>query len=145
MARTAEQRRAANRPGLRYPSDLADAEWALVSPMMRPTKRGGRPRTVTLRAVLNAIFDVLSTGCQGQALPKDLPPKRTVWDDFPLWQWDGTIERSTSLSANASGARPTRRLRSSIVRRRRRHNRGTTLDPSGYDAGKKTVGASATS
>ena len=59
-----EHRRTASRHGLRYPSDLTDAEWALVEPMIPPAKRGGRPREVNLREVLNAIFYVLSTGCQ---------------------------------------------------------------------------------
>jgi transposase len=92
MAWTAEHRRAANRRGLRYPSDLTDAEWALVVPLIHPGKRGGRPRTVDVREVLNAVFHVLSTGCQWQALPKDLPPRSAVWDCFSLWEWDGTIE-----------------------------------------------------
>jgi hypothetical protein len=51
-----EHRAAADRHGLRYPSDLTDAEWALVAPLIRPAKRGGRPRTVDVREVLNAIF-----------------------------------------------------------------------------------------
>ncbi len=67
-----EHRRAAERPGLRYPSDLTDAEWALVAPLIPPARRGGRPRDVNVREVLNAIFYVLSTGCQWKALPKDL-------------------------------------------------------------------------
>ena len=75
MAWTAEHRRAADRRGLRYPSDLTDAEWALVAPLIRPAKHGGRPRKVDVREVLNAVFYVLSTGCQWSALPKDLPPK----------------------------------------------------------------------
>jgi len=61
--------------------------------MIRPAKRGGRPRTVNLREGLNAIFYVLSTGCQWQAMPKDLPPKSTASSYFSLWDWDGTIER----------------------------------------------------
>ena len=93
MAWTAQHRQAADRSGLRYPSDMTDAEWALVGPRIRPAKRGGRPRTVDVREVLNAIFYVLSTGCQWQALPKDLPPKSTVWDYLSLWEWDGTLER----------------------------------------------------
>ena len=88
-----EHRVAADRRGLRYPSDMTDEEWALVAPLIRPAKRGGRPRTVNIREVLNAIFYVLATGCQWQALPKDLPPKSTVWDYLDLWEWDGTIER----------------------------------------------------
>ncbi len=46
-----------------------------------------------VREVLNAVFYVLSTGCQWSALPKDLPPKSTVWDYFSRWEWEGTIER----------------------------------------------------
>ena len=88
-----EHRVAADRRGLRYPSDMTDEEWALVAPLIRPAKRGGRPRTVKIREVLNAIFYVLATGCQWQALPKDFPPKSTVWDYLDLWEWDGTIER----------------------------------------------------
>jgi transposase len=88
-----EHRRACDRRGLRYPSDLTDAEWGLVAPLIRPAKRGGRPRTVDVREVLNAIFYVLSTGCQWTALPKDLPPRSTVWDYLDRWDWDGTLER----------------------------------------------------
>ena len=83
----------AGRKSLRYPSDLSDAEWELVRPLIPPAKRGGRPRSVNLREVLNGIFYVLSTGCQWEALPKDLPPKSTVYDYLDLWEWDGTLER----------------------------------------------------
>jgi transposase len=83
----------AARTGLRYPSDLSDGEWALIEPMIPPAKRGGRRREVNVREVLNAIFYVLSTGCQWQALPKDLPPKSTAHSYFMLWDWDGTLER----------------------------------------------------
>jgi transposase len=46
-----------------------------------------------VREILNAIFYVLATGCQWQALPKDLPPKSTAHFYFMLWDWDGTLER----------------------------------------------------
>ena len=88
-----EHRRAADRHGLRYPSDLSDSEWKLIEPAIPPAKRGGRRREVNVREVLNAIFYVLSTGCQWQALPKDLPPKSTAHSYFMLWDWDGTLER----------------------------------------------------
>jgi transposase len=88
-----EHRQAADRRGLRYDSDLTDAEGALVAPLIRPAKRGGRPRTVDVREVLNAIFYVLWTGCQWKALPKDLPPRSTVWEYLDLWDWDGTLGR----------------------------------------------------
>jgi transposase len=78
---------------LRYPSDLSDSEWALIEPAIPPAKHGGRRREVNVREVLSAIFYVLSTGCQWQALPKDLPPKSTAHSYFMLWDWDGTLER----------------------------------------------------
>jgi transposase len=84
---------ACERRGLRYPSDMNDAEWALVSGLIAPGRRGGRRRSVDVREVLNAIFYVLATGCQWQALPKDLPPKSTAHFYFTLWDWDGTLER----------------------------------------------------
>ena len=81
-----EHRRAADRRGLRYPSDLSDAERDLVAPLIPPAKRGGRPRKVDVREVPNAILHVLSTGCQWNALPSDLPPRSTVWDTLDLWE-----------------------------------------------------------
>ena len=88
-----EHRLAAGRGGLRYPSDLNAAEWTLIAPLIPPARRGGRRRSVNVREVLNAIFYVLSTGCQWKALPKDLPPKSTAHFYFMLWDWDGTLER----------------------------------------------------
>lgn len=73
---TAEHRRAADRRGLRYPSDLTDAEWRLIEGFVPPARHGRRKREANVREVVNAIFYVLSTGCQWSALPKDLPPKR---------------------------------------------------------------------
>ena len=88
-----EHRLAADRRGLRYPSDVNAAEWALIAPLIPPARRGGRRRSVDVREVLNAIFYVLATGCQWQALPKDLPPKSTAHFYFMLWDWDRTLER----------------------------------------------------
>ena len=90
---TVENRREYERKGLRYPSDLTDAEWALAAPLIPPAKRGGRRRSVEVREVLNGIFYVLSTGCQWRALPKDLPPRSTVHEYLQLWDWDGTLAR----------------------------------------------------
>src|SRR6478609_8105262 len=88
---TVEQRQTHDRAGLRYPSDLTDAEWALVEPFIPPAGRGGRRRTVDVREVLNGLLYVLATGCQWRALPKDLPPKSTVHDYLTLWARDGTL------------------------------------------------------
>jgi putative transposase len=68
-----------------YPSDLTDAQWEEMEPLIPPAKPGGRPRTANMRAVLNAINYVVRTGCQWRFLPRDFPPKSTVYDYF--WQW----------------------------------------------------------
>ena len=90
---TAENRQRYDRSCLRYPSDLTDAEWALVGPLIPPAKRGGGKRTVNMREVVNGLMYVLSTGCQWRAIPKDFPAKSTIYGDFDLWTYDGTIDR----------------------------------------------------
>jgi transposase len=89
---TDENRCRYDRDHLRYPSDLADAEWALISPFIPPAKHGGRKREVDEREIVNGIMYVLSTGCQWRAIPKDLPPRSTVHDYLDRWQWDGTLD-----------------------------------------------------
>ena len=76
-----------------------------------------------MREVLNGLLYLLWTGCQWQALPKDLPPKSTVHHYFKLWDWDGTLERNHRQSKRQDGAK-----------------RGASMDPQGYDAGKKVTG-----
>jgi transposase len=82
-----------DRSRLRYPSDLTDEEWTHVEPLIPPAKRGGNKRRVDLREVVNGLLYVLSTGCQWRAIPKDLPPRSTVYAYFDLWDWDGTLDR----------------------------------------------------
>jgi transposase len=74
-----------------YPSDITDAQWALIEPSL-PASTGGRPRKTDLRDVVDAIFYLLRTGCQWRYLPKDFPPKSTVWRYFDQWRHDGTLE-----------------------------------------------------
>jgi transposase len=90
---TLENRGRYNRSQLRYPSDLTDDEWAHVAPLIPAAKRGGNRRTVDLREVVNGLLYVLSTGCQWRAIPKDLPPRSTVYGYLDLWDWDGTLDR----------------------------------------------------
>jgi transposase len=90
---TTKNRPRYNRDRLRYPSDLTNEEWALVEPLIPPGKRGGGKRTVVMREVMNGLMYILSTGCQWRAIPKDLPPRSTLYDYFDLWSWDGTLER----------------------------------------------------
>jgi putative transposase len=74
-----------------YPSDVTDAQWKLVESLI-PVYPGGRPRTTDLRAVVDAIFYLLRTGCQWRYLPKDFPPKSTVWRYFDQWRHNGTLD-----------------------------------------------------
>jgi transposase len=90
---TAENRGRYDRDHLRYPSDLTDEEWFLIEPLIPPAKRGGGKRRVNMREVVNGIMYVLSTGCQWRAIPKDLPPKSTLFDYLDLWNYDGALER----------------------------------------------------
>ena len=90
---TRENRGRYDRRRLRYPSDLTDEEWEHVEPLIPPAKRGGNKRTVNVREVVNGLMYILSTGCQWRAMPKDLPPRSTVYDYLDLWDWDGTLNR----------------------------------------------------
>src|SRR5215211_2082177 len=77
----------------RYPTDLSDDEWCCIGPHLpRPTGRG-RPRLHGLRAILDAVFYILKSGCPWRLLPRDFPPWKTVYDWFRKWRIDGTWER----------------------------------------------------
>src|SRR5208337_960028 len=82
-----------NRDHLRYPSDLTDDEWAYVEPLIPPAKRGGGKRRTDMRAVMNGVMYILSTGCQWRYIPKDFPPRSTLHDYFTWWNCDGTLNR----------------------------------------------------
>ena len=90
---TPENRPLYNRDRLRYPSDLTDAEWQLVEPLIPPAKSGVAARRVDRRGVVNGVMYVLSTGCQWRYIPKDLPPRSTVNGYFCLWGYDGRLEK----------------------------------------------------
>src|SRR3954469_547351 len=75
-----------------YPSDLTDAQWALIEPHIPPVRPGGRPRKTDMRDVADAIFYILRTGCQWRYLPGDLPPKSTAWRYFDRWRRDGILD-----------------------------------------------------
>lgn len=62
------------RAGMRYSSDMTDDEWAMIAPHLPPPRRLGRPRTTDLRAVVDGLLYVLTSGCQGRLLPKEFPP-----------------------------------------------------------------------
>ena len=77
------------RNGLRYASDITDAEWALIARRMPARRHLGRPREVDLRKVVQAILYILSSGCQWRALPSDFPPYQTVQGYFYAWRDTG--------------------------------------------------------
>ena len=81
------------RAGLRYASDLTDAEWGMIGALLPPRKRLGRPRTTAMREVVNAILYMARTGCQWRMLPQDFPPKSAVQEYFYAWRADGTLNR----------------------------------------------------
>jgi transposase len=74
-----------------YPSDVTDEQWSLIEPHI-PVYPGGRPRETDMRDVLDAILYLLRTGCQWRYIPKDFPPKSTVWKYFDEWRNNGTLD-----------------------------------------------------
>ena len=142
---TAENRGRYDRGQLRYPCDLTDEEWALVEPLIPPAKPGGNRRRVNVREVVNAIMYILTTGCQWRALPKDLPPRSTVHDYLDLWSYDGTLDRIHHAlyvrcrEQEGREASPTAAIIDSQSVKSAEKG-GASIDPHGYDAGKKIKG-----
>src|SRR5258706_16048088 len=89
------------RKGLRYSSDVTDAEWALVLPRLPQRKSLGRPAKTELRSVVNALLYMARTGCQWRLLPREFPPYSTVQHYFYWWCDNGILERSGSLAMSA--------------------------------------------
>ena len=80
-------------PRKRYPSDLTDAEWLLIEPLLPVTRPRGQARVHGYRDLIDAIFYQLRNACRWDALPGDLPPAGTVYAYFRDWQVDGTWKR----------------------------------------------------
>jgi putative transposase len=76
-----------------YPSDMSDAQWAIIEPLLPKAKSGARPRTVDLREVINAVFYLNRSGCSWRMLPHDFAPWGTVHWFYRQWRLDGTWER----------------------------------------------------
>ncbi len=76
-----------------YPTDLTDAQWAILTPLVPPAKPGGRPAIHDRRELINAMLYVLRSGGAWRLLPHEFPPWQTVYHYFRLWRDDGTWER----------------------------------------------------
>jgi transposase len=74
-------------------SNLTDEEWAVIEPLIPPPRPGGGKRRTDMRAVVNGLMYILSTGCQWRALPKDFPPRGTVYNSFVWWRCDHVLDR----------------------------------------------------
>src|SRR5487761_311895 len=141
---TVENRAKYNRDHLKYPSDLTDDEGAQIEPFIPPAKKGGNKRRVDVRAVVNGVMYILSTGCQWRSIPRDLPPRSTVHDYFSLWGWDGTLDRihhALSVKGREKAEReasPTACILDS--QSVKSAEKGARIDPPGFDAGKRIKG-----
>jgi putative transposase len=124
-----------------YPTDLNDTQWSKIRPYLPAKAKTGRPQKHGWRQILNGIFYLLQSGCSWRMLPRELPPWKTVYHYFRLWQRDGTWERLNRLL----------RERVRLLFGKKRQPSASILDSQssktseggrdcGFDAGKKVTG-----
>jgi transposase len=138
---TPTTRRQHSRAGLRYETDLTDAEWAVIAPLMPEPACRGRPPAWPVREILNAIFYVLRGGVAWRLIPKDLPPRSTVFGSFSRWRDEGVFARINHHLVMADRERSGREASPSAAVLDSQSVKTTESGgPRGYDAGKKVKG-----
>jgi len=84
-----------------YPSSLTDEEWKYLDPLIPKARKAGRPEKYAKRAILNAIFYLVRSGCPWRMLPNDLPPWKLVWHYFAHWKKQGVWEKLNAALRDA--------------------------------------------